>query len=190
MKKLFVLFSFLLCFCAVNAQNINRYISISIPTISTSIYNDEVILNITNESNCNIVIDFIVVYKYPSSKFIYLGYGDGSITYSSYYTTIKFEYSEGGYMMMGGWIVEMQYKNLADGKYYTKRVIKRENSFSTNTPLEDISDPDTDDVNSITKEDESFSQCFDMNGCLLQNTKKGINIIRMRNGKVKKVFVK
>lgn len=190
MKKLFVLFSFLLCFCAVNAQNINRYISISIPTISTSIYNDEVILNITNESNCNIVIDFIVVYKYPSSKFIYLGYGDGSITYSSYYTTIKFEYSEGRYMMMGGWIVEMQYKNMADGKYYTKRVIKRENSFSTNTPLEDISDPDTDDVNSITKEDESFSQCFDMNGCLLQNTKKGINIIRMRNGKVKKVFVK
>lgn len=189
MKKLFVLFAFLFCFCGANAQNLNRYISISIPMISTSLYNDEVCLNIINGSSCNIAIDFIIVYK-TSSKFIYLEYGDGSITYSNGITSIQFVYSEGGYMMMGGWIVEMQYKNLADGKYYTKRVIKREISFSTNTPLEDISDPDTDGINSITKETEYISQYFDMSGRLLQKPKKGINIIRMRNGKVKKVFVK
>ena len=143
MKKQFLFFAFLLCFFVANAQNINRDISISIPSLSTG-NNDEVCLNIFNGSSCNIAIDFIIVYT-TSSELIYLEYGDGSITYSSGITRIQFVYSEGGYMMMGGWIVEMQYKNLADGKYYTKRVIKRENSFSTNTPLEDISDPDPDE---------------------------------------------
>lgn len=83
MKKQFLFFAFLLCSFVANAQNINRDISISIPSLSTG-NNDEVCLNIFNGSSCNIAIDFIIVYT-TSSELIYLEYGDGSITYSTWY---------------------------------------------------------------------------------------------------------
>ena len=127
-----------LFFVRMSAQNINNQISISILKYENSASVEEVLIAISNNSSNEILVTNIFVYS-TKSKLIHLEFPNYTIGSGNVFT-FTFRSIAGPSLFSDGWIVDMEYINKLDGRAYVKRVLKQANTFSTNTPLPDISD--------------------------------------------------
>ena len=146
MKKL--LFSlFLLLSTTAFAQNVNNSISIKILKYEEGFnygYYEKMIFSINNSSDDNLMMLTLKMYDYNDNSIVYYS-TDVAGSYLSPNSSAQYVYNNNSgkaIVKEKAWIIEFQYLNMTTGgEMVTKKVYKPQKSISTNTSLEDISDP-------------------------------------------------
>ena len=183
----------------LSSQNVNSDIYIMITKYSQGWgsfgYNESINFSITNNSNSTLLLAGLWIYNYYNTSFVYYN-PEFSATYLYPSSSINYTYnntSGSSFIMEEALVIEFFYFNLTQGSgQLSKKVLKRANSISTNIALDDISD-NTNGIEHIYPDintNKGKNIFYDYSGRNAREPHKGINIVRTKNGKTKKIVIK
>ncbi len=160
----------------LSAQNLNKQFSIVLFNYSGSNsggpWKETVNLNLTNRSNCRMLVLSFKAYNSSNNAALQTSFQSSFQLDTNSQRMLTVQYEGGQFLQMGGWIVEIMYVNMEDGKVYTKKASKRANFFGSNIELTDISDSDTDGIDEIETHNNGNYKFYDLGGKPVTTPKK------------------
>lgn len=188
MKHFIALLLYLFSVVTVSAQNVSNQLTVyckSCESMYTSSgYSD--VVNFTIQNNSDYLIQVLAVkvideatgstisYENKSSYFVSI---NGSNDFTVTNTNSNYQF------FTHSWIIQIFYMHTNDGKIYTKTVIRDKSYWSSGTALDDYG---TSSVNSLVVGSPEEVARYSVNGVKGQDV-KGVNIIRYKDGTVRKV---
>ena len=155
--------------------NVNSLISVRISSYGSGFnngYYEWLDFFITNNSDAQLMIVSLKMYDYYNNSIIYYN-PDVNTTYIDPNTSLMYTYNNntGEHIIMNqAWVIEIHYYNMkTGGGMISKKVLKPANTIGTNMVLEDISENNQGNNNSITINETNFPDANFRNYLFQQN---------------------